>query len=74
MSGIRIASISSCDSPRLHEHRCLTARNDRDRPILRIRDRKGNGVKAVTGEIILERKGQRSSIKVDDAWLATMGA
>jgi hypothetical protein len=52
----------------------LTARNDRDRPILRIRDRKGNGVKAVTGEIILERKGQRSSIKVDDAWLATMGA
>jgi len=50
----------------------LTVEDDRDRPILRIRDRKGNGVKAITGEIILERNGQRTHIVVDDPWLETM--
>ena len=49
--------------------RNLTVADDRERPILKIRDRKGNGTKAMTGEIILERKGQRRSITVDDAWL-----
>ncbi|MBP7937105.1 MAG: hypothetical protein KA354_20870 [Phycisphaerae bacterium] len=50
----------------------LTVKDDRDRPILKIRDRKGNGIKAITGEIILERNGQRKSIVIDDAWLEMM--
>ena len=50
----------------------LTVKDDRDRPILKIRDRKGNGMKAITGEIILERNGQSKSIVIDDAWLETM--
>lgn len=50
----------------------VTVKDDRDRPILKIRDRKGNGVQSVTGDIILERNGQRTPIIVDDAWLETM--
>jgi hypothetical protein len=50
----------------------VTVKDDHDRPILRIRDRKGNGVKAVTGSINLERDGQTESILVDDAWLEEM--
>jgi hypothetical protein len=50
----------------------FTVRDDRDRPILKIRDRKGNGVKEFTGEILLERNGQSTSIVIDDAWLETM--
>ncbi len=50
----------------------LTVKDDRDGPILKIRDRKGNEAKAITGEIILERKGQSESIAIDDAWLETM--
>jgi hypothetical protein len=50
----------------------LTVRDDRDRPILKIRDRKGNGIKAITGEIILERHGQSKTIFVDDNWLQMM--
>ena len=52
--------------------RNVTVKDDRDRPILRIRDRHGNGVKAITGDIILERNGQRTPIAIDDAWLDTM--
>ncbi|HOY58395.1 MAG TPA: nucleoside hydrolase [Verrucomicrobiota bacterium] len=52
--------------------RNVTVKDDRDRPILRIRDRHGNGVKAVTGDIILERNGQKTPITIDDAWLDTM--
>ncbi|WP_406701138.1 nucleoside hydrolase [Singulisphaera sp. Ch08] len=48
----------------------VTVKDDRDRPILKIRDRKGNGVKSLTGAIILERNGQRLSITVDDAWIS----
>ena len=47
-------------------------KDDRDRPILKIRDRKGHGLKAITGEIILERQGRRETIAIDDAWLETM--
>jgi hypothetical protein len=50
----------------------VTVNDDRDRPILKIRDRKGHGVKAITGEIILERQGHRKTIAIDDAWLKTM--
>jgi hypothetical protein len=40
-----------------------------DRPFFKIRDREGNGLKDITGEIILQRKGQRETITIDDAWL-----
>lgn len=50
----------------------LTVKDDRDRPILRIRDPHGNGIKAFTGTIVLERNGQSESIVVDDAWLEAM--
>ncbi len=50
----------------------LTVKDDRDRPILKIRDGKGNEPKAITGTILLQRKGQSHSIAVDDAWLKTM--
>lgn len=52
--------------------RNVTVKDDRNRSILRIRDRKGQGVKAITGNIILERNGQRTPITIDDAWLDTM--
>ena len=50
----------------------LTVEDDRDRPILKIRARNGNGIKAVTGNILLKRDGQSQSIVIDDAWLETM--
>lgn len=50
----------------------LTVEDDRDRPILKIRDRKQGGIKAITGEITLQRNGQTESIAVDAAWLDTM--
>ncbi|MGE5607926.1 MAG: nucleoside hydrolase [Bacillota bacterium] len=50
----------------------VTVKDDRDRSILKIRDRKGHGVKAISGEIILERQGRRETITIDDAWLKTM--
>ncbi|HRZ47444.1 MAG TPA: nucleoside hydrolase [Candidatus Paceibacterota bacterium] len=50
----------------------VTVKDDRDRSILKIRDRKGYGVKANTGEIILERQGRKTTIAIDDAWLETM--
>lgn len=52
--------------------RNVTVRDDRERPILRIRDRHGNGLKAITGDIIHECNGQRTPITIDDAWLDTM--
>ncbi len=50
----------------------VTVKDDRDRPILKIRDRKGHGAKAVTGEITLERQGRRETIAIDASWLETM--
>jgi len=50
----------------------VTVKDDRDRSILRIRDRKGHGVKAVTGVITLERQGRRETIPIDDTWLEAM--
>jgi inosine-uridine nucleoside N-ribohydrolase len=50
----------------------VTVEDDRDRPILKIRDRKGNGIKDITGEIILERNGHSKSIVIDHAWLERM--
>ncbi len=50
----------------------LTVEDDRDRPILKIRARNGNGIKAVTGNILLKRDGQSQSILIDDTWLETM--
>jgi len=50
----------------------VTVKDDRDRSILKIRDRNGQGVKAITGEIILERQERRETIAIDDAWLKTM--
>jgi len=39
-------------------------KDNRDRSILKIRDRKGHGVKAITGNIILERQGRRETISI----------
>ncbi len=50
----------------------LTVKDDGDGPILEIRDREENETKGITGEIILERNGQRETIVVDDAWLEAM--
>ncbi len=50
----------------------VTVRDDRERPILKIRDRKGQGLRAITGEIILERQGGRETIAIDEAWLEAM--
>jgi hypothetical protein len=49
--------------------RDVTIKDDINRPFLRISDRKGNGLKDITGRIVLERKGQRETIAIDDAWL-----
>lgn len=50
----------------------VTVKDDRDRPILRIRDGKSHGVKAITGAITLERQGRSETIAIDDAWLEAM--
>lgn len=52
--------------------RNLTVEDDRERPILKIRDRKGNGIQAITGDILLKRNGKRKPIAIDAAWLETM--
>ncbi|MDI9434283.1 MAG: right-handed parallel beta-helix repeat-containing protein [Planctomycetota bacterium] len=51
----------------------VVVQDDIDRPFLRISDPKGNGLKDVTGQIILVRNGQTETIVVDDAWLAEIG-
>lgn len=50
----------------------VTIQDDRDRPILRIRDGKENKWKDITGEIVLVRNGKKETIRIDDAWLDKM--
>ena len=40
----------------------VTIKDDIDRPFIKISDRKGNGLRNITGEIILERNGQRKQV------------
>lgn len=44
-------------------------KDDIDRPFFRLRVRNSKGVKDITGNITLERKGQREAIEVDGGWL-----
>lgn len=48
----------------------LTVKDDRERPILWIRDPKG--FQDISGNIIIERRGRSESVAIDDAWLKTM--
>ena len=52
----------------------VTVQDDIDRPWLKISDRQGNGVRDITGTVILERNRQRKTITVDDARLREMSA
>jgi hypothetical protein len=52
--------------------RNVTVRDDLDRPFFKIRDRKGNGLKDIDGDITLERRGQSETIAIDNAWLEKM--
>lgn len=47
----------------------VTIQDDLDRPFIKIRDGKGTTPRDITGSIILERKGHKETITVDDAWL-----
>lgn len=50
----------------------LIVEDDSNRPILKIRDRKENGIERITGTIFLKRGGQTTPITINDAWLKTM--
>ncbi|HSA13082.1 MAG TPA: right-handed parallel beta-helix repeat-containing protein [Candidatus Paceibacterota bacterium] len=50
----------------------LRIKDDLTRPVLRISDHNSNGLKDITGEIVLERNGRKERITVDDAWLQEM--
>ena len=50
----------------------LIVEDNVDRSILKIRDRRGNGVQAVTGNIRLERNGRSEMIEIDEEWLKEM--
>jgi len=47
----------------------VTIKDDLDRSFIRIRNRKGDKLKDVTGDITLERNGRKETITVDDALL-----
>jgi len=47
----------------------VTVEDDVDRQVIRIRDSRGNGLKAMTGEVILKRNGNVETVRLDDAWL-----
>ena len=47
----------------------VTVRDDVDRPFFRIRVNSESGVKAITGEITLKRRGATEAIKLDEARL-----
>ena len=47
----------------------VTIKDDLDRSFIRIRNRKGDKLKDVTGDIILERNGRKETIIIDDALL-----
>jgi hypothetical protein len=65
-----VQGVPSDDRPAGNIHfKRVVVKDDLDRPILRISDRRGKGLKDVTGEIVLERKGRKEIITVDDAWL-----
>ena len=47
----------------------LLIKDDVERPFLKFREGKGDGVRDITGDIILKRNGRTESITIDDAWL-----
>ena len=47
----------------------VTIKDDLDRPFIRLRDPKGNGIQGITGQVTLEKNGQRQKIVIDDNWL-----
>lgn len=47
----------------------VTVKDDLDRQLFKTSDRKGHGLKDITGRILLERNGQKKTITIDDAWL-----
>jgi hypothetical protein len=49
--------------------RNVTIKDDLDRPFIKIRDGKETTPRDITGSIILERKGHKETITVDEAWL-----
>jgi hypothetical protein len=49
--------------------RNVVVKDDTDRPFFKLRVRNSNGVKDITGNVILERKGQRQTIEIDGGWL-----
>lgn len=50
----------------------VTIKDDIDRPFIKIADKKKNGLKDITGEIILERNGKKETIDVE-TWLKNKG-
>ncbi len=47
----------------------VTIKDDLNRPFIRIRDGKGIIPREIAGTIVLERKGRRENITVNEAWL-----
>lgn len=47
----------------------VTIKDDLDRPFIKVRDPKGNGIQGIRGRITLERNGLTQTIVVDDNWL-----
>jgi len=50
----------------------VTIKDDVDRPFLRLRGAGKGGVKSITGDITLKRRGHTQRIAVDDAWLRSI--
>lgn len=67
---IYMQGIESDDRPtgNLHFKR-VTIKDDKDRPFFKVNDKKGNGVRDITGEIVLERGGRKETIKME-TWLS----
>ncbi len=67
---IYLQGIESDDRPtgNLHFKR-VTIKDDKDRPFFKVNDKKGNGLRDITGEIVLERGGRQETIKME-TWLS----
>lgn len=72
-SPIFVQGVNSDERPGGNIHfKRVVVKDDIDRPFFKTSDPKGNGFKDITGRIVLERRGQRETIVVDEAFLQKM--
>lgn len=68
---IYVQGVETEDRPAGNIHfKRVTVEDDVDRQVIRIRDGRGNGLKAMTGEIVLKRGGNTQTITLDRSWLS----